>query len=133
MTAELRLRHVPSDKLITVRLDKVQVSVPSSRSLFASGLLIMSWRWRRRAVLIVSSGCDKWPKCRLGSSRVPRSGVCISLGVAVFGGTASYVTTWLYSEQIGWVFNVYLIVVALIASGVVLMWKNNHGIPIDQV
>lgn len=60
-------------------------------------------------------------------------GVCISLGVAVFGGTASYVTTWLYSEQIGWVFNVYLIVVALIASGVVLMWKNNHGIPIDQV
>ncbi|HEJ1053839.1 TPA: MFS transporter [Pseudomonas putida] len=60
-------------------------------------------------------------------------GVCISLGVAVFGGTASYLTTWLYSEQIGWMFNVYLIVVAVIASGVVLMWKNNHGVPIDQV
>lgn len=60
-------------------------------------------------------------------------GVCISLGVAVFGGTASYLTTWLYSQQIGWMFNVYLIVVAVIASGVVLMWKNNHGVPIDQV
>jgi MHS family alpha-ketoglutarate permease-like MFS transporter len=60
-------------------------------------------------------------------------GVCISLGVAVFGGTASYLTTWLYSENMGWMFNIYLIVVAIIASAVVLMWKNNHGVPIDKI
>ncbi|MNN90114.1 hypothetical protein D3C81_2080140 [compost metagenome] len=60
-------------------------------------------------------------------------GVCISLGVATFGGTASYLSTWLYSEGVGWMFNVYLIVVALVACSVVLMWKNNHGVPIDKV
>jgi MHS family alpha-ketoglutarate permease-like MFS transporter len=60
-------------------------------------------------------------------------GVCISLGVAVFGGTASYLTTRLYSENIGWMFNIYLIVVAVIASAVVLLWKNSHGVPIDKI
>jgi MHS family alpha-ketoglutarate permease-like MFS transporter len=33
----------------------------------------------------------------------------------------------------GWMFNIYLIVVAVIASAVVLMWKNNHGVPIDKI
>lgn len=60
-------------------------------------------------------------------------GVSISLGVALFGGTASYLSTWLYAEGIGWMFKVYVTIVAIVASIVVLTWKNNKGIPLDQV
>lgn len=54
-------------------------------------------------------------------------GVSISLGVAVFGGTASYLSTWLYSIELGWAFNLYVIAIAVISSCVVLSWKNNTG------
>ncbi|GLG83277.1 MULTISPECIES: MFS transporter [Acinetobacter] len=60
-------------------------------------------------------------------------GFFMSLAVTIFGGTASYVNTWLYSIDKGWIFNVYLIVVSLIASIAVLTWKNNKGIDLDQV
>lgn len=60
-------------------------------------------------------------------------GVSISLGVALFGGTASYLSTWLYSSGIGWAFNLYVIAVAAVSSCVVLTWKNNKGIALDQI
>ncbi|MGC7152231.1 MFS transporter [Paenarthrobacter ureafaciens] len=60
-------------------------------------------------------------------------GISISLGVAVCGGTASYLSTWLYSVGNGWVFNIYVIVVAAVSSVVVLKWKNNTGVPLDQI
>lgn len=60
-------------------------------------------------------------------------GVSISMGVAVFGGTASYLSAWLYGTGVGWIFNAYVIVVAVVASVVVLTWKNNTGIPLDEV
>ena len=50
-----------------------------------------------------------------------------------FGGTASYFNTWLYSIGKGILFNVYLIVVAIIASVAVLTWKDNKGKPLDQI
>ncbi|UKA49357.1 MFS transporter [Arthrobacter sp. FW305-123] len=60
-------------------------------------------------------------------------GVSISLGVAVCGGTASYLSTWLYSIGSGWIFNLYVIAVAAVSSVVVLKWKNNTGVPLDQI
>ncbi|WP_048765756.1 MFS transporter [Acinetobacter sp. 243_ASPC] len=60
-------------------------------------------------------------------------GFFMSLAVTIFGGTASYVNTWLYSIDKGWIFNVYLIVVSIIASIAVLTWKNNKGIDLDNV
>ncbi|WP_426300148.1 MFS transporter [Arthrobacter sp. R-11] len=60
-------------------------------------------------------------------------GISISLGVAVCGGTASYLSTWLYSIGSGWIFNVYVIAIAAISSVVVLKWKNNTGVPLDQI
>lgn len=60
-------------------------------------------------------------------------GFFISLAVAFFGGTASYFNTWLYSIGKGILFNVYLIVVAIIASVAVLTWKDNKGKPLDQI
>lgn len=60
-------------------------------------------------------------------------GVSISLGVAICGGTASYLSTWLNSIDIGWVFNLYVIAVAAVSTIVVLRWKNNSGKPLDQI
>jgi MHS family alpha-ketoglutarate permease-like MFS transporter len=60
-------------------------------------------------------------------------GFFISLAVAFFGGTASYFSTWLAAIDKAWLFNVYLIVIAVIASVVVLNWKNNTGRPMRDI
>ncbi|WP_321808792.1 MFS transporter [Burkholderia sp. BCC1993] len=60
-------------------------------------------------------------------------GFFISLAVAFFGGTASYLNAWLYSINRGQLFNVYLIVVAVAASCAVLTWKNNTGVKLDDI
>lgn len=60
-------------------------------------------------------------------------GVFMSLAVTIFGGTASYVNTWLYSIDKGWIFNAYLIIVSIIATITVLTWKNNTGIDLNKI
>jgi MHS family alpha-ketoglutarate permease-like MFS transporter len=60
-------------------------------------------------------------------------GFFISLAMAFFGGTASYISTRLASIEKGWLFNVYLIVIALIASVIVSTWKNNTGKPMSEI
>lgn len=60
-------------------------------------------------------------------------GTGISLAVAVFGGTASYLTTWLYGIGFGWIFNLYVIALCIVASAAVLTWKNNTGIRLEDV
>jgi len=60
-------------------------------------------------------------------------GFFMSLAVTVFGGTASYLNTLFYAMNTGWLFNVYLIIICIIASGVVFTWKNNKGINLDDV
>lgn len=60
-------------------------------------------------------------------------GFFMSLAVTIFGGTASYINTWLYAMDKGWIFNVYLIVVSVIAAIAVLSWKNNKGIDLNKV
>jgi len=60
-------------------------------------------------------------------------GVFMSLAVTIFGGTASYVSTWLYSIDKGWIFSIYLISVSLIATIAVLTWKNNTGIDLNKI
>lgn len=60
-------------------------------------------------------------------------GIFMSLSIAVFGGTASYVNAWLYSKDMGWLFNVYGVIICVIATLVVLTWKDNRGIDLDKV
>lgn len=60
-------------------------------------------------------------------------GVFMSLSIAVFGGTASYVSTWLYSNEMGWMFTAYGVIVCVGALLVVLTWKDNRGIALDKV
>jgi len=60
-------------------------------------------------------------------------GIFMSLSIAVFGGTASYVNTWLYANQFESLFNVYAVIVCIVAIAVVLTWKDNKGIDLDKV
>ena len=65
--------------------------------------------------------------------RTKMLGFFMSLSIALFGGTASYINTWLYSTDRGWMFSVYLIVICIIAFCIVIQWKDNTGIPLDQI
>ena len=60
-------------------------------------------------------------------------GIFMSLAIAIFGGTASYINAWMYLNDIGWLFNVYTIVICIFAIAMVLAWKNNKGIDLDKV
>lgn len=60
-------------------------------------------------------------------------GFFMSLAIAVCGGTAGYLNTWLYSIDKGWIFNVYSIVMCGIAIIAVLTWKNNSKIDLNKV
>lgn len=50
-------------------------------------------------------------------------GVAMPLSVALFGGTAPYLNSWLYSQGLGWGFNAYVVVVCLVSAAVVASWK----------
>lgn len=60
-------------------------------------------------------------------------GFALSLAVAIFGGTAPYLNQWLYGEQLGWVFNVYIIVLCLIGMAVVSTWRETKGVPLQDI
>lgn len=60
-------------------------------------------------------------------------GFALSLAVAVFGGTAPYLNQWLYGSDLGWVFNVYIIVLCLIGVGIVSTWRETKGIPLQDI
>ncbi len=65
--------------------------------------------------------------------RTKMLGFFMSLAIALFGGTASYINTWLYSTDRGWMFSAYLIIICIVAFLVVVRWKDNTGIPLDQI
>lgn len=60
-------------------------------------------------------------------------GIFMSLSIAIFGGTASYINAWMYLNDLGWLFNVYAMVICFLACVMVLAWKNNKGIDLDKV
>ncbi len=60
-------------------------------------------------------------------------GIFMSLAIAIFGGTASYINAWMYLNDLGWLFNVYTIIVCILAIIAVLTWKNNKGIALDKI
>ena len=60
-------------------------------------------------------------------------GFALSLAVAIFGGTAPYLNQWLYGEEIGWAFNVYIIVLCLIGMAVVSTWRETKGVPLQDI
>ncbi|OXM74863.1 MULTISPECIES: MFS transporter [Amycolatopsis] len=57
-------------------------------------------------------------------------GVPYSLMVAVFGGTAPYVLTWLHAHQLEWVFSGYLVVLVAIGLITTLLTPETKGRPL---
>ncbi len=60
-------------------------------------------------------------------------GFFISLSVAIFGGTAPYLNSLLYSVDAGWIFNAYVILLCLIGIGVVATWRETKGMDLRDV
>ena len=59
--------------------------------------------------------------------RVTSVGIGYSLGVALFGGTASYLLVWLSSLDLYWVFPVYIALILLIGVALFLLSVRRHG------
>lgn len=60
-------------------------------------------------------------------------GFAYSLSVAVFGGTAPYLNQLLLSLDIGWAFNVYIIVLCVATGIAALVMKETRGLHLHEV
>lgn len=60
-------------------------------------------------------------------------GTALPLSVALFGGTAPYLSSWFSSMKLEWVFNMYVSLMVLIAATVVWTWKETKGIDLRDV
>ncbi|GAB2457994.1 MFS transporter [Comamonas humi] len=60
-------------------------------------------------------------------------GTALPISVALFGGTAPYLSSWFSSMKLEWVFNAYVTVMVLIAAIVVWTWKETKGIDLRDV
>lgn len=60
-------------------------------------------------------------------------GFATSLSVAIFGGTAPYLNTWLTSRDLGWVFSVYVGALCLLSLIAALIMKETKGIDLRTV
>lgn len=60
-------------------------------------------------------------------------GVSLPLAVALFGGTAPYLNSWFFSNDLGWVMYIYIAVLCSISTLVVLGWKETKGINLNDV
>lgn len=92
-----------------------------------------------QGVMLAISACIGGTQPAIIAERIPtryRSrvmGVSMPLSVALFGGTAPYLNSWFYSNGIGWMFNVYVVVVCLVSAAVVATWKETRGIDLRDV
>jgi len=92
-----------------------------------------------QATMLAISACIGGTQPAIIAERVPTRyrarvmGTAMPLAVALFGGTAPYLTSWFYSHQLGWVFNAYVIVVCLVSAAVVFSWKETRGIVLSRV
>jgi len=53
--------------------------------------------------------------------------------VAIFGGTAPYLNTWLTSIGMSWVFSVYIMFLGLLAVIAATMIRETKGIPLSEI
>ncbi|MES4992502.1 MFS transporter [Phyllobacterium sp. 22229] len=92
-----------------------------------------------QGVMLSITGCIGGTLPAIIAERVPtryRSrimGVSLPLSLALFGGTAPYLSSWFSSMNLSWVFNLYVVVVVLIAAGVVATWRETSGIDLREV
>jgi MHS family alpha-ketoglutarate permease-like MFS transporter len=92
-----------------------------------------------QSIMMGISACIAGTQPAMMSEQVPTKyrtlimGTAMPLAVALFGGTAPYLNTWFNSLQLGWAFNIYIIVICLISAAVVWRWKETKGIDLRDV
>lgn len=60
-------------------------------------------------------------------------GFLSSLSVAIFGGTAPYLNTWLSANGLSWVFSVYIMCLGALAVIAALMIRETRGVPLNAI
>lgn len=92
-----------------------------------------------QGIMLAISACIGGTQPAIISERIPTRyrarvmGVAMPLSVAMFGGTAPYLNSWLYNQGLGQFFNAYVVVVCLISAAVVATWKETRGIDLREV
>jgi len=59
-------------------------------------------------------------------------GIAMSLSVAIFGGTAPYLNTWLTSMGLAWLFQAYFVFLCGASLAVILTWRETRGIELKE-
>lgn len=92
-----------------------------------------------QSIMLAISACIGGTQPAIIAERVPTKyrarimGTSMPLAVALFGGTAPYLNSWLFSHNIGWVMYVYVAVICTIGTLVVFSWKETKGIHLSDV
>ena len=92
-----------------------------------------------QGIMLSISACIGGTQPAIVAERVPTRyrarimGTAMPLSVALFGGTAPYLTSWCYAHEAAWAFNAYVIVICLISAAVVSTWKETKGIALRDV
>ena len=92
-----------------------------------------------QTVMMSISACIGGTQPAMISEQVPTKyrtlimGTAMPLAVAIFGGTAPYLNSWLNSMGAGWAFNIYTMVVCALSAIVVWRWKETKGIALRDV
>jgi len=66
-------------------------------------------------------------------ARATSVGIWTSVGAALSGGTAPYLYTWLSSMQLGWVFSLYIVVLAIATLVTIRFIPETAGIEMNEI
>ncbi|MGF7123012.1 MFS transporter [Rhodococcus sp. AG1013] len=97
-------------------------------TLFASqllGLLV----WSLLASIFPALIAEQLPT----SARARGVGLITSLSVAVFGGTAPYLNTWLASIDMSWIYSVYVMALGLLAVAAAAIIRETAKVPLQMI
>lgn len=66
-------------------------------------------------------------------ARATSVGIWTSVGAAISGGTAPYLYTWLNSMQLGWVFSLYIVVLAVATLVTIRFIPETVGLEMSEI
>jgi MHS family alpha-ketoglutarate permease-like MFS transporter len=92
-----------------------------------------------QSIMLGISACIGGTQPAIIAERIPTlyrarvMGLAMPLSIALFGGTAPYLTSWFYGQGLGWIFNTYVMIVCFVSAAVVMTWKETRGIDLRDV
>ncbi|MDI9918295.1 MFS transporter [Rhodococcus sp. IEGM 1379] len=112
--------------LVVIPINLILSSAPWT--LFVSqllGLLV----WALLASMFPALVAEQVPT----AARARGVGLVSSLSVAVFGGTAPYLNTWLTSHDLAWIYSAYVMVLGLLAVAAALIIEETAKVPLQDI